>query len=190
MQLLKERILKEGKVVSDSILKIDSFLNHQIDPFFMKAVGEEFAKRFQNREITKVLTVEASGIAVGLMVGLALNVPVVFAKKKLASTLDHRYFSSTVYSFTKKESVQIFVSKAYLKPEDKVLIIDDFLARGEALKGLLSIVEQAQATVAGVGIVVEKAFQDGGKKLREKGIEIQSLVRIASLKNGQVKFCE
>ncbi len=189
MEMLKERIIKEGKVLGEGILKIDSFLNHQIDPVFIKAVGDEFAKRFQGKGVTKILTVEASGIAVGLMTALALNVPVVFAKKKQASTLDHRFFSSTVYSFTKQEAVEIFVSKAFLNADDKVLIVDDFLARGEALRGMRSIVNQAKAELIGVGIVVEKAFQEGGKELRAEGVHIESLARIASLKNGRVEFC-
>ncbi|MBO8138493.1 MAG: xanthine phosphoribosyltransferase [Desulfotomaculum sp.] len=190
MHLLRDKILKEGKVISDNILKIDSFLNHQLDPLFLKAIGDEFARRYSNQGVTKILTVEASGIAVGLMTGMALNVPVLFAKKKQSSTLDHRYFSSTIYSFTKKESVEIFVSKSYLGPKDRVLIIDDFLARGEALRGLREIVRQANAVLVGVGIVVEKAFQDGGRKLREEGVRIESLARIASLKNGEVKFLD
>lgn len=190
MELLKDRILNEGKVISDNILKIDSFLNHQLDPEFLRAIGDEFTRRFQDQGVTKILTVEASGIAVGLMTGIALKVPVLFAKKKQATTLDHRYFSSSVYSFTKKEAVEIFVSKAYIGPGDRVLIVDDFLARGEALRGMWSIVKQAGATLVGVGIVVEKAFQDGGKKLREEGVRIESLARIASLENGRVTFID
>ncbi|MBM7855915.1 xanthine phosphoribosyltransferase [Desulfohalotomaculum tongense] len=190
MKQLKEKIITEGKVISDTVLKIDSFLNHQLDPFFLKEIGDEFARRFRDQGVTKILTVEASGIAVGLMTGIALNVPVLFAKKKQATTLDQHYFSSTIYSFTKKESVEIFVSKAYLGPEDKVLIIDDFLARGEALRGMLDIVLQANAALVGVGIVVEKAFQHGGEKLRAEGIRIESLARIASLKDGKVEFLD
>ncbi|WP_031515761.1 xanthine phosphoribosyltransferase [Desulfofalx alkaliphila] len=188
MQLLKDRILTEGKIISDHILKIDSFLNHQLDPHFIKAIGDEFARLYADQGVTKILTVEASGIAVGLMTGIALNVPVLFAKKKHAATIDHRYFSSSVYSYTKKEAVEIFVSKSYLKPEDRVLIVDDFLARGEALRGMHSIVKQAKATLVGVGIVVEKAFQGGGKELRAQGIRIESLARVASLKDGKVEF--
>ncbi|MTI81793.1 MAG: xanthine phosphoribosyltransferase [Firmicutes bacterium] len=188
MKLLKDKIINEGKVISENIVKIDSFLNHQLEPTFLKKIGEEFASRFSKQGITKILTVEASGIAVGLMTGIVLDVPVIFAKKKQASTLDHRYFSSSVYSFTKKESVEIFVSKNFLGPQDKVLIIDDFLARGEALRGMRSIVTQANAELVGVGIVVEKAFQDGGKTLREEGVRIESLARIASLKDGKVEF--
>jgi xanthine phosphoribosyltransferase len=190
MELLKDRILSEGKVISDSILKIDSFLNHQLDPFFIKEIGDEFARLYKDQRVTKILTVEASGIAVGLMTGIALNVPVLFAKKKHASTLDHRYFSSTVYSFTKQESVEIFVSKNYLSANDRVLIIDDFLARGEALRGLRKLVQQAGAHLVGCGIVVEKAFQDGGKELRAEGVRIESLARIKEIKNGKVEFID
>ncbi|MEG6615813.1 xanthine phosphoribosyltransferase [Peptococcaceae bacterium 1198_IL3148] len=190
MELLKDRILTEGKVISDSILKIDSFLNHQLDPFFIKEIGDEFARLFKDQGVTKILTVEASGIAVGLMTGIALNVPVLFAKKKQASTMDHRYFSSTVYSFTKQESVEIFVSKNYLSAGDRVLIVDDFLARGEALRGLRKLVQLAGAQLVGCGVVVEKAFQDGGKELRAEGVRIEALARIKEIKNGKVEFVD
>lgn len=188
MELLKERILREGQALSDVILKVDSFLNHQIDPMLMMAIGEEFKKRFAGEEITKVLTVEASGIAVALMTGLVLKVPVVFAKKKKASTISGNVFSGTVYSYTRQEAYEIVVQDTYLKPEDKVLIIDDFLATGEASQGMVSIVEQSGAHLVGVGIVIEKLFQSGGEQLREKGIRVESLVQIKSMQKGHIEF--
>lgn len=188
MELLKQRILQEGKALSDVILKVDSFLNHQIDPMLMQAIGEEFKKRFAGQEITKVLTVEASGIAVALMTGLVLKVPVVFAKKKKASTLSGNVYVGTVYSYTRQETFDIVVQDTYLRPEDKVLIIDDFLATGEASQGMVSIVEQAGAHLVGVGIVIEKLFQSGGQQLRDKGIWVESLVQVKKMSEGSIEF--
>ena len=190
MKLLKEKIEKEGKVLSDVVLKVDSFLNHQIDPLLMKEIGEEFANRYSNDIITKVLTIESSGIAPATFLGLTIGAPVVFARKRKSLTLTDNLYSSKVHSFTKNETNEISVSKNFLCAEDNVIIIDDFLANGEAVKGLLDIAEQAGATVVGVGIVIEKGFQDGGKLLREKGICIESLARIKSLTNGKVEFFE
>ena len=190
MKLLKEKIEKEGKVLSDVVLKVDSFLNHQIDPLLMKEIGEEFANRYSNDIITKVLTIESSGIAPATFLGLTIGAPVVFARKRKSLTLTDNLYSSKVHSFTKNETNEISVSKNFLSAEDNVIIIDDFLANGEAVKGLLDIAEQAGATVVGVGIVIEKGFQDGGKLLREKGIRIESLARIKSLTNGKVEFFE
>jgi xanthine phosphoribosyltransferase len=186
--LLKEKIRQEGRVISDDILKVDSFLNHQIDPVLMLKVGDEFARRFSNSGITKVLTVEASGIAVALMTGLALQVPVVFAKKKQPSTMGGDTYCGQVRSFTKEEVIEIVVAGSYLSAEDRVLIIDDFLASGEAARGLLRIIDQAGATLVGVGTVIEKVFQSGGESLREKGIRVESLVQIGSLAGGMIEF--
>lgn len=188
MELLKTRIRHEGKIISDNILKVDSFINHQIDPVLMLSIGKEFQKRFAGEKITKVLTVEASGIAAALMTGLVLEVPVVFAKKKTPNTIPHNAYVGHIRSYTREEPVEIVVQKEYLQPDDRVLIIDDFLATGEATHGLLSIIEQSGAHLVGIGIVVEKTFQEGGKKLREKNIRVESLVRISSLKNGQIQF--
>ena len=188
MELLKERILKEGKVVSDTILKVDSFLNYQIDPQLMLAIGQEFKTRFAQDRVTKVLTVEASGIAAALMTGLALGVPVVFAKKKKPSTIGGNSFVGRIKSYTKQEPVNIVVGDAYLQRADRVLIVDDFLAAGEAALGLLKIIEQSGAHLVGVGIVIEKLFQSGGGLLREKGIRVESLVQIAALRNGRIEF--
>lgn len=188
MDMLKQKILAEGTVVSNQILKVDSFLNHQIDPLLMLAIGEEFARKFSDQEVTKVLTLEASGIAVAIMTGLALKVPVVFAKKRRPSTFTGNAYFGRIHSFTKNEDVDIMVSANYLSPGDKVLVIDDFLASGEASRGMIEIIAQAGATLVGVGIVIEKAFQEGGNLLRDEGVRVESLARIASLANGEIHF--
>lgn len=190
MKLLKEKVLNEGIVLSDQVLKVDSFLNHQMDPVLMKEVGREFTRRFEGEEITRVLTIESSGIAPGIMTALELEVPLIFARKQKSLTLREDILVEKVYSFTKQESNEITVAKKFMKPGDRVLIIDDFLANGEAAFGLARIVEQAGAEVVGIGIVIEKAFQPGGKLLKEKGYRVESLVRLAALKDGQVTFAE
>ncbi|WP_428849309.1 xanthine phosphoribosyltransferase [Thermanaeromonas sp.] len=188
VELLKEKIRREGKVISEDILKVDSFLNHQIDPVLMLKVGEEFAQRFAQEKVTKVLTVEASGIAVALMTGLALQVPVVFAKKRQPSTIGSDAYFGKVRSFTKEEVVDIVVAGSYLGPGDRVLIIDDFLASGEAVRGLIKIIQQAGAKLVGVGTVIEKVFQNGGEYLRKQGIRVESLVQIGTLSGGKIEF--
>lgn len=188
MQELKDRIVKEGEVIGSHILKVDSFLNHQIDPAFIMQMGKEIAGRFAEAGVTRVLTVEASGIAVAMAVGLALGVPVVFAKKKKASTQQGNLYIAQVFSFTRKEAVDIAVSSRYLTSGDVVLIVDDFLAHGEALKGLVSIVRQAGATLAGAGIVIEKKFQRGAEALRAAGIRVESLAAIESMRPGEINF--
>ena len=190
MKLLKDKIQQEGKVLSEQVLKVDSFLNHQIDPLLMKEIGDEFANRYTNDIITKVLTIESSGIAPATFLGLTIGAPVVFARKRKSLTLSDNIYTSKVYSFTKNESNDISVSKDFISADDSVLIIDDFLANGEAVKGLLDIANQAGANVVGVGIVIEKGFQQGGKLLREQGLRIESLARIKSLANGKVEFFE
>jgi xanthine phosphoribosyltransferase len=188
MQELYDRILADGVVIGREILKVDSFLNHQIDPAFTMRMGKELAKRFSGEQITKVLTVEASGIAVAMAVGLELNVPVVFAKKKHAVTQEGDIYSADVFSFTRREAVKIIVSARYIATDDVVLIIDDFLAHGEALKGLVSIVAQAGAKLAGAGIVIEKRFQRGGDALRTLGVRIEALAAIENMDAGGIKF--
>lgn len=188
MKLLQDKIVQEGKVLSPTVLKVDSFLNHQIDPQLMKEIGQEFANRFADQVITKVLTIESSGIAPSVMLGLEIGAPVVFARKRKSLTLSDNLFSSKVHSFTKNETNEISVSNNFLSAEDNVLIIDDFLANGEAVKGLLDIAAQAGANVVGVGIVIEKGFQDGGKLLREQGIRVESLAIVESLEDGNVTF--
>ncbi len=190
MKLLKDKIVEEGKVLSKDVLKVDAFLNHQIDPVIIKAIGEEIADRFAEAGITKILTIESSGIAPSMFAGLELGVSVVFARKSKSVTLSGNLLTSKVHSFTKNVTSDISVSKDFLQEGDVVLIIDDFLANGQAVLGLLEIIDQAEATTAGVGIVIEKGFQPGGKLIREKGIRVESLAIIKSLENGTVEFLE
>ncbi|MGN8644559.1 xanthine phosphoribosyltransferase [Gracilibacillus sp. HCP3S3_G5_1] len=188
MERLQQKIMKEGLALSETVLKVDNFLNHQIDPQLMHEVGKEFVKRFRNKQITKIVTIESSGIAPAVMTGLILGIPVIFARKKKSLTLTEGLITSSVYSFTKQETNDISISEKFLRPEDHVLIIDDFLANGQAALALIDIVEKTKAQVSGVGIVIEKAFQDGGEILRSKGYHIESLARIKSLKNGKIEF--
>lgn len=188
MRELCERIVAEGVVIGPDVLKVDSFLNHQIDPAFTLRMGRELADRFAGEGITKVLTVEASGIAVAAAVGLALGVPVVFAKKKRAVTQQGEMFAAEVFSFTRKESVNITVAAKFLGPADTVLIVDDFLAHGEALKGLVSIARQAGAKLAGAGIVIEKRFQRGGEAVRAEGVRVEALAVIDGMEAGVIRF--
>ncbi|EAC5675997.1 xanthine phosphoribosyltransferase [Listeria monocytogenes] len=190
MKLLEEFIQEKGTVLPGNVLKVDAFLNHQIDPVLMQAMGNEFAKRFQDFGITKIVTIESSGIAPAVFAGLALSVPVVFARKKKSVTLTDNLFTSTVYSYTKKESNDISVSKQFLTADDTILVIDDFLANGQAALGLLEIAEHAGAKVAGIGIVIEKSFQQGRELLNKTRIPVYSLARIASLENEEILFLE
>ncbi|MCM3637766.1 xanthine phosphoribosyltransferase [Sporosarcina luteola] len=190
MKQLQEKIMQDGKVLSDQVLKVDSFLNHQIDPPLMKAVGEEFAERFKVDGVTKVLSIESSGIAPAMMTGLVLGVPAIFARKRKSLTMSENLYTADVHSFTKNETNEISVSKDFLKKGDKVLVLDDFLANGQAVLGLLDIVEQAEAELVGVGIVIEKGFQPGGAMIREKGIRVESLAILESLEDGKVEFRE
>jgi xanthine phosphoribosyltransferase len=190
MELLKRKIEKEGRVLSKDVLKVDSIINHQIDPVLMSEIGKEFAKRFKGTNITKILTIESSGIAPGLMTALELGVPVIFARKRMSLTLVDDLLTSTVDSFTKKETNEISVSNKFLSSDDCVLIIDDFLANGQAALGLVDIVEQAGAQIAGIGILIEKCFQQGGNVLRNKGLRVESLARIQSLEEGIITYIE
>ncbi|PFL21898.1 xanthine phosphoribosyltransferase [Bacillus cereus] len=190
MKVLQEKILNEGKVLSGDVLKVDAFLNHQIDPVLMQEIGKEFAKRFKEENITKIVTIESSGIAPAVMAALELGVKVIFARKRKSLTLQDNMYVANVYSFTKQETNEISLSRNHIDENDRVLIIDDFLANGQAALGLMSLVEQAGASIAGIGIVIEKAFQDGGKKLREQGFRVESLAEIASLDNGTVTFVQ
>lgn len=190
MEQLKQKILREGIVISDKILKVDSFLNHQIDPLLMHDIGTEFARRFADSRVTKVLTLESSGIAPALMTGLLLRVPVIFAKKRIPSTLTQGFYRTSVYSYTKQETTELIVAERFLSPADTILIIDDFLANGEAARGMTEIVTRSGASLAGIGIVIEKAFQPGGARLREKGLRVTSLVQIKRLTPGRIEFVE
>ena len=187
MKTLKDRILKDGKCFPGGILKVDNFINHQMDPILMKSIGVEFVRRFASTSINKVITVEASGIAPAIMVGYLLELPVVFAKKKKPSTMENM-LTTTVFSFTKNRSYEVCVSKDFLCPGDKVLFIDDFLANGNAAKGMIDLVKQAGAELAGMGFIIEKAFQHGGDELREQVIHVESLAIIESLDNCEIKI--
>lgn len=189
MKLLEDRILKEGTFLPGGIVRVDSFLNHQMDPALLWELGKEFAGSFAHDGVTKILTVEASGIAIAVMAGLHLDVPVVFAKKAAASNLgSDDIYTAKVHSFTKNTDCMLNVSSKYISPDDRVLIIDDFLAMGEAVSGLRAIINQAGASLAGVGIAIEKDFQPGGKKLREEGIKLVSLAVVSLDENGDIAF--
>jgi xanthine phosphoribosyltransferase len=188
MKLLEEKIKKDGRVLNDNVLKVDSFLNHQIDPQLMNEIGKEFAQRFADEGITKIVTIESSGIAPAVMAGLYMNVQVIFARKRKSLTLTDDLLTASVHSFTKNETNELAIASKYLNHNDKVLIIDDFLANGQAALALVQIVNQANAKVAGIGIVIEKSFQPGAQKLKEQGVRVESLARIASLSNGEVTF--
>ena len=188
MNRLKEKIRKEGIVLEGNMLKVDSFLNHQIDPDLMLDIGREFADRFAGTQVTKILTIESSGIAAALTTALHMHVPVVFARKKRSEIMKEEAFVTHIYSFTKKETSEVSVLRRFIGPGEKVLIIDDFLANGEAALGLADIVKQAGATVVGIGIVIEKAFQPGGQKIAEAGIRLESLAKIQAFHNGEVVF--
>ena len=187
MDLLKKRILQDGKCFEGGILKVDSFINHQMDPILMKSIGVEFVRRFANKDFNKVMTIEASGIAPAIMVGYLLELPVVFAKKKQPKTMENM-ISTTVRSFTKDREYNVCISKDFLSKEDRVLFIDDFLANGNAANGIIDLIDQAGAQLAGMGFIIEKAFQHGGEVLRECGIHVESLAIIDSLDNCQIKI--
>ncbi len=190
MNFLEERILKDGIIKPGNVLKVDSFLNHQMDVKLLDEIGREFHRRFKSEKITKVLTIEASGIAIAYPVAREFDVPLVFAKKAKSVNIDGDVYVAEVESFTHKNKNQVIVSKKYLSPEDNVLIIDDFLANGCALQGLVSIVESAGASVAGLGIAIEKGFQIGGRVIRNLGYRLESLAIIDSMndKDGTIEF--
>ena len=188
MQLLKDKILAEGQVIDRETLKVDQFLNHQIDVDFLNKVVQEFHRLFKEISVTKILTVEASGIAVACATAQYFNVPVIFAKKGLPKNIDGQTFSSQIYSFTHNRDYNIRVAKGLLSEEDRILIIDDFLANGSAVKGLIEIVRQSGAEITGVGIVIEKGFQEGGTLLRGAGLNLKSLVMLESMEAGEIVF--
>ena len=188
MELLKERILKSGKVIGDNILKVDMFLNHQIDVSLLNEIGKEFYRLFGKDGINKILTIEASGIGIACITAQYFSVPVLFAKKGDNNNIGNNVYTSDVFSFTKNKTYPIKVSKDYLGKNDKVLIIDDFLANGNAVLGLRDIIVQSGAKLDGIGIVIEKGFQKGGHILREAGINLQSLAIIDSMSDGKITF--
>jgi len=190
MNFLEERIVKDGIVKEGNILKVDSFLNHQLDVNLFDEMGKEWAKRFEGIEINKILTIEASGIGIACVVARHFGVPVVFAKKSKSVNLDGEMYTAEVESFTHKNKNLVIVSKKFLSKDDKVLIIDDFLANGCALQGLISIINQAGASVSGIGIAIEKGFQNGGQIIRNMGYKLESLAIVDSMdaSTGEVKF--
>ena len=190
MKLLKDRILHDGKSLEGGILKVDNFINHQMDPVLMKSIAVEFVRRFADLPINKIVTIEASGIAPAIMLGYLLELPVVFVKKAKPTTMAAMYVSR-VHSFTKNRTYDICVSKEFLAPGDNVLFIDDFLANGNAAFGMLDLIQQSGASLLGMGFIIEKSFQEGGKRLRElSDLRIVSLARIKSLEVGKVSFEE
>lgn len=181
MELLKQRIRRDGTVKGTDVLKVDSFLNHQMDVELFAEIGKEFLRRFEGCGVNKILTIEASGIGIACVTAQFFHCPVIFAKKSQTKNIDGAVYSTKVESFTHGRIYDVIVSKKFLGPEDKVLIIDDFLANGAALEGLIDLVHQAGAQLAGAGIAIEKAFQPGGDRLRAKGIRVESLARIKSM---------
>nr|WP_330413779.1 xanthine phosphoribosyltransferase [Lachnospira eligens] len=192
MNFLEERIMKDGVVKEGNILKVDSFLNHQMDVKLFKQMGEEFKRRFAEKNINKIITIEASGIGIACIVAECFDVPVVFAKKSQSVNIDGDVYSAEVESFTHKCKNQVLISKKFVGPEDHVLIIDDFLANGCALQGLISIVNQAGGTVEGIGIAVEKGFQQGGQIIRNLGYQLESLAIVDGMNaaDGSINFRE
>lgn len=190
MQSLKERIKNEGRALPGGIIKVGSFLNHMIDTSLALEIAREFADRFKSERISKILTIESSGIAFAVLAGVELGVPVVFAKKAMGSNTIGDAWTAFVRSYTKGTESSIFVSKQLLSPSDRVLIIDDFLAYGEAVSGLIGMVRQSGASLCGVGIVIEKAFEPGGERLRRSGVRVESLARISSIENGVISFID
>ena len=190
MNFLEQRILKDGIVKPGNVLKVDSFLNHQMDIALLEEIGKEFHRRFADRKITKVLTIETSGIAIAYPVARAFGVPLVFAKKSKSINIDGDMYVAEVESFTHKKTNLVIVSKKFLSSDDHVLIIDDFLANGCALQGLISIVESAEATVEALGIAIEKGFQDGGYRMRNLGYQLESLAIVESMdaETGAITF--
>lgn len=188
MDLLKQMILEKGHVINENVLKVDSFINHQVNPKLMKEIGLEFYNYFKDSNITKVFTIESSGIAPAIMAASEFNVPMVILKKQTSSTLNENFYQTEVKSFTKGTTYNLTLSKEYISKDDNILIIDDFLANGEAAKGAIKLIENVGATVSGLGIVIEKSFQPGRKFLEDLGYNVYSLARIKSFKDGNVEF--
>ncbi len=190
LKQLEQRILKEGRTASGDILSVDNFVNHLIDVRFINECGKEFFRLFGDQNITKILTIEASGIGIACLAALEFDVPVLYAKKAKSANVSGNIYSSKIHSYTHGTDHEVFVSQNYLLKSDRVLIIDDFLANGCALEGLVDIVSQSGATLVGAGILIEKEYQGGGNRLREKGVRVESLAKIAHLDENGVTFCE
>ncbi|MBR2798056.1 MAG: xanthine phosphoribosyltransferase [Clostridia bacterium] len=188
MELLKQRILKDGRALSDQVLLVDSFLNHQVDVHLMKACGEEFARRFASAGVTRIATIESSGIAPATMTALTMNLPLVILKKSISSILKDGIIQREVFSFTKNAPYLLTLKAHFINPGDRVLLIDDFLANGEAAFGGIALLEQAGATVAGVGAVIAKAFQPGMDKLRAAGYRVEALAPVKAMSEGHIEF--
>lgn len=188
MKILEERIIKDGVINDQNVLKVDSFLNHQIDVALLNEIGKEFYRLYQHDKITKIVTIEASGIGIACIAAQYFNVPVVFAKKSITSNISGDVYKGRIYSFTHQCFRDIYIKKSYISKEDNVLIIDDFLAKGSALDGLIQIINQAEAKLAGAGIVIEKGFQGGGDLIRSKGVRVESLALIESMDGGNLVF--
>ena len=188
MKLLEEKILADGRVLPGEVLKVDNFLNHQIDVKLLNELGKEWYRLYKDEKITKIVTIEASGIGIACIAAQYFGVPVVFAKKSKSLNLSADCYTAEVYSYTKATTKTVMISKRYISPDDKILIIDDFLANGSALKGLISIIDQGGATVAGIGVAIEKAYQGGGDELRAKGYRIESLASIDSMSDSGIVF--
>ncbi len=186
MEQLKQRIREEGIVVSDQVLKVDAFLNHQVDPALIMDMGKRFAKLYSEEGITKVVTIESSGISVAFATALELGVPLVFARRKKTLTTDQDVYCERVPSFTKGIVTDLMVSKQFISADDRILIIDDMIANGDAARGLIRIIEQSGAKLMGLGVVIEKSFQAGSRTIREQGIRFESLVKINSLSEGHI----
>ena len=190
MKLLEDKIRSEGKIIGGRIIKVDGFLNHRLDVAFIDRISEEFYNRFKDCGVNKILTIESSGIAIAVLTARYFGAPVVFAKKHKSDNISDDFFFAQVTSFTHNNTYKAIISKEYLSSEDRVLIIDDFLAQGEALKGMISMCSQAGAEVIGAGIAVEKAFQPGGELIRSMGVRVESLARIKTMSENDVVFVE
>ncbi|QAY65330.1 xanthine phosphoribosyltransferase [Paenibacillus protaetiae] len=188
MDILKQKIIEHGDVLSNDVLRLDALINHQVDPKLVMEMGKEFARIFAGEQITKVITIESSGIPAAFATALQLEVPMVFARRKKTLIADPDAYCERVPSFTKGIVTDIMVSKEYLSPNDRLLFIDDIIANGDAARGLVKIIERSGAHLVGLGVVVEKTFQSGGKSLREQGVRLEPLVRISSLSNGEITF--
>ena len=190
MKRLEEKILAEGKILPGPVLKVSSFLNHQMDPDLMMALGAEIAQRFQGDSVTKILTIESSGIAIAIAAGAHMHIPVLFAKKHRTSNVSGVLYQTLVHSYTHGTDYTVVVEREFLKPEDRVLIVDDFLANGAAVEGLCDLIRQAGATAGGAAIAIEKGFQEGGKKLREAGMRVESLAIVDQMDENGIRFRE
>ncbi|SHJ59220.1 xanthine phosphoribosyltransferase [Hathewaya proteolytica DSM 3090] len=190
MKQLHERILKDGHALSETVLKVDSFLNHAVDPQLMYDMGKEFKSYFEKKNITKIVTIESSGIAPAVMTAMQMNIEMIILKKQKSKILKEDTLQTTVHSFTKNTDYELTLSKKYISSEDNILIIDDFLANGEAAFGAIRLCEQVGAKIGGIGIVIEKSFQPGRKNLDEKGYDVYSLARVAKLGEGIIEFVE